>query len=119
MIGEQEAQEYIFYENDNLIVYMFMAVIVALFLGLTVSAEEIFKDQKIRKRESFLHLSKASYLLSKVIIMFVLSAIQMFTFILIGNTILGIDGMLWDYWLILFTTACFAKYVGIEHLFYV
>ncbi len=114
MIGEQEAQEYIFYENDNLIVYMFMAVIVALFLGLTVSAEEIFKDQKIRKRESFLHLSKASYLLSKVIIMFVLSAIQMFTFILIGNTILGIDGMLWDYWLILFTTACFANMLGLN-----
>lgn len=114
MIGEQDAQEYIFYENDNLIVYMFMAVIVALFLGLTVSAEEIFKDQKIRKRESFLHLSKASYLLSKITIMFVLSAIQMFTFIIIGNSILGIDGMLWDYWLILFTTACFANMLGLN-----
>jgi len=114
MIGEQDAKEYIFYENDNLIVYMFMAVIVALFLGLTVSAEEIFKDQKIRKRESFLHLSKGSYLLSKIAIMFVLSAIQMFTFIIIGNSILGIDGMLWDYWLILFSTACFANMLGLN-----
>lgn len=111
--GEKEAG-YSFYENDNLIVYMFMAVIVALFLGLTVSAEEIFKDQKIRKRESFLNLSKGSYLLSKVSIMFLLSAIQMFTFILIGNSILGINGMLWDYWIILFSTACFANMLGLN-----
>ncbi|MEX2597703.1 MAG: ATP-binding cassette domain-containing protein [Salibacteraceae bacterium] len=114
MIGDQDSGEYIFYENDNIIVYMFMAVIVALFLGLTVSAEEIFKDQKIRKRESFLNLSKGSYLVSKIAIMFVLSAIQMFMFIIIGNTILGINGMLWDYWLILFSTACFANMLGLN-----
>jgi ABC transport system ATP-binding/permease protein len=114
MIGEEAAGEYIFYENDNLIIYMFMSVIVALFLGLTVSAEEIFKDQKIRKREQFLHLSKGSYIISKISIMFLLSAIQMFTFIVIGNTILGIHGMLWDYWLILFSTACFANMLGLN-----
>ena len=114
MIGDQDSGEYIFYENDNLIVYMFMAIIVALFLGLTVSAEEIFKDQKIRKRESFLNLSKGSYLISKIVIMFILSGIQMFMFIILGNMILGIDGMLWDYWLILFSTACFANMLGLN-----
>ncbi len=114
MIGEQDSGEYVFYENDNLIVYMFMAIIVALFLGLTVSAEEIFKDQKIRKRESFLSLSKGSYLISKIVIMFLLSGIQMFMFILLGNLILGIDGVLWDYWLILFSTACFANMLGLN-----
>ena len=114
MIGDQDSGEYVFYENDNLIVYMFMAIIVALFLGLTVSAEEIFKDQKIRKRESFLNLSKGSYLISKIVIMFLLSGIQMFMFIVLGNMILGIDGMLWDYWLILFSTACFANMLGLN-----
>jgi len=108
------ANEYVFYSNDNMIVYMFMAVIVALFLGLTVSAEEIFKDQKIRKRESFLHLSNGSYLMSKIGIMFVISAIQMFSFILVGNFILGIQGMLWDYWLILFSLSCFANMLGLN-----
>ena len=89
MVGEDQTGEYVFYENNNLIIYMFMSVIVALFLGLTVSAEEIFKDQKIRKRETFLNLSKGSYLLSKVMIMFVLSAIQMISFILIVTLYLG------------------------------
>ena len=114
LVGGESEGEYVFYENDNIIIYMFMAVIVALFLGLTVSAEEIFKDQKIRKRESFLNLSKGSYLISKIIIMFTLSAIQMFSFIIVGNSILGIQGMLWDYWLILFSTACFANMLGLN-----
>ena len=116
MVGAEANGEYVFYDNQNIIIYMFMSVIVALFLGLTVSAEEIFKDQKIRKRESFLNLSKGSYLISKILIMFILSAIQMFSFIIVGNTILGIQGMLWDYWLILFSTACFANMLGFEHL---
>src|SRR5690606_4370396 len=98
----------------NLPAYMFMAVIVALFIGLTVSAEEIIRDQKIRKRESFLNLSNGSYLLSKITIMFFLSAIQTLSFILIGNTILEIDGMLLDYWIVLFSTACFANLLGLN-----
>jgi hypothetical protein len=34
-------------QNDNIPQYLFIAVIVALFLGLTVSAEEIIRDRKI------------------------------------------------------------------------
>ena len=39
---------------SNLPVYLFMAVIIDLFMGITVSAEEIIKDRKILKREAFL-----------------------------------------------------------------
>jgi hypothetical protein len=79
-----------------------------------VSAEEIIRDRKIRKRESFLNLSKGSYLWSKIIIMFVLSAVQTLTFVLIGNAVLGIKGMYIDYWLVLFTTSCFANMLGLN-----
>ena len=61
---------YVFGENENIPAYMFMSVVVALFIGLTVSAEEIIRDKKIRKREAFLNLSKGSYLWSKISIMF-------------------------------------------------
>jgi hypothetical protein len=91
-----------------------MSVVVALFIGLTVSAEEIIRDRKIRKRESFLNLSKGSYLWSKIIIMFVLSAIQTVTFVLVGNSVLGLKGMYSDYWLVLFTTSCFANMLGLN-----
>jgi ABC-type multidrug transport system ATPase subunit/uncharacterized tellurite resistance protein B-like protein len=105
---------YIFRENENLPAYLFMSVVVALFIGLTVSAEEIIRDRKIRKRESFLNLSKASYLWSKITIMFALSAIQTFCFVIVGNSVLGVHGMLTDYWMILFTTSCFANMLGLN-----
>ncbi len=106
--------EYVFRENQNVPSYLFIAVIVALFIGLTVSAEEIIKDQKILKRESFLNLSKGSYLWSKISIMFLISAIQTFTFVLIGNWILGIQGMWMSYWIILFSLSCFANVLGLN-----
>ena len=80
-----------------------MSIVVALFLGLTVSAEEIFKDRKILKREKFLNLSRSSYLMSKIIILTTISAIQAVLFVIIGNTILGIIGMYFEYWLVLFS----------------
>lgn len=106
--------EYIFRFNENVPAFLFMSVVVALFMGLTVSAEEIISDQKILKREKFLDLSKLSYLNSKLVILFTISAIQTFSFVLIGNAILGIKGMLIPYWIILFTTSCFANVLGLN-----
>ena len=105
---------YVFRDNENLPAYMFIAVIVALFMGLTVSAEEIIRDQKIRRRESFLNLSNGSYLASKIAIMFTLSAVQTLSYVLIGNFIMGIEGMYLDYWMVLFSTACFANMLGLN-----
>lgn len=95
---------YTLLENSNLPVYLFMSVIVSIFVGLTVSAEEIIKDRKILKREAFLNLSWSSYLMSKVSILLTLSALQALIFVLVGNTILEIRGMYFEYWLVLFST---------------
>jgi ABC-type multidrug transport system ATPase subunit len=110
----QDGAEYAFRTNQNIPQFIFISVIVALFIGLTVAAEEIIKDQKILKRESFLNLSKGSYLMSKISIMFIISAIQMWLFVLIGNFILEIQGMWWQYWLILFSLSCFANLLGLN-----
>ena len=91
-----------------------MCVITSMFFGLMSSSEEIVKDRKILKRESFLNLSWFSYLNSKILMMFLLSAIQTFFFVLIGNLILGIRGMLFSYWLVLFTTSCLANILGLN-----
>ena len=106
--------EYVFAKNLNLPAYLFMSIIVALFMGLTVSAEEIIRDRKILKREAFLHLSRSSYIVSKISILFILSAIQTFTFVLVGNLILKIEGMFLQHWFILFSTACFANLLGLN-----
>ena len=105
--------QYIFAENVNLPSFLFMAVVVSLFLGLSLSAEEIIRDRKILERESFLNLSWFSYLNSKLGWVFMLSAVQMITFVILGNLILEIRGMTLSYWLILFSAACFANMMGL------
>lgn len=105
---------YVYGKNLNLPAYLFMSVIVALFMGLTVSAEEIIRDRKILKREAFLHLSRSSYLMSKISILFTLSAIQTLMFVLLGNYILDIKGMFVEHWAILFTVSCFANVLGLN-----
>ncbi len=105
---------YTFSNNLNVPVYIFMAVIVAIFIGLTVSAEEIIKDQLILKREKFLNLSWGSYLFSKVGILLVVSAIQALLFVVIGNFVTGIRGMYWQYWLVLFTIWSISSIFGLN-----
>jgi len=105
---------YVFRQNENIPPYIFMSIIIALFIGLSVSAEEIFRDRKILKRERFLNLSRSSYLLSKIVILFSLSAIQMLVYVLIGNAIIGIKGLTIEYWFVLFTVSCFANVLGLN-----
>ncbi len=100
-------------KNMNMPVYIFMSVIVGIFMGLTVSAEEIIKDRKILKREAFLNLSWSGYLMSKVSVQFLISAIQAFTFVMVGNSIMGIKGFYFEYWLVLFSSWTAANMMGL------
>jgi len=113
-IEDPDSGKYIFRVNENIPIFIFMSLIVALFLGLTVSAEEIFRDRKILKRESFLNLSRSSYLVSKIIILFTISAIQAFLFVIVANSFLGIRDMGFTYWFALFSTAAFANMLGLN-----
>jgi ABC-type multidrug transport system ATPase subunit len=112
-IVDPDSNVYIFRENENFPPYVFMGIIVALFFGLIISAEEIFKDAKILKREAFLNLSRSSYLASKILILFTISAIQMTLFVVVGNTVLGIQGMTFEFWLALFSVSAFANILGL------
>ncbi len=109
-----DGSDYVFRFNENIPAFMLMSIIVALFMGLTVSAEEIIRDRKILKRESFLNLSWNSYLMAKVSLLFLLSAIQTFTFVIIGNLILEIHDMTLAFWFVLFSASCLANVLGLN-----
>ena len=79
--------------NKNLVSYFFMSVIVATFIGMSGSAEEIIKDRALLKREKFLQLSYGSYIWSKVIFMAGVSLVQTLLFIVIGNSIMGFSDL--------------------------
>ena len=100
-------------DNKNFVSYIFMAVIVAIFAGMSVSAEEIFKDRALLKREKFLRLSRSSYLWSKILYLGGVSLIQTLLFILVGNTVMGVSFGFWFWWLILFLSAVLANLTGL------
>ena len=99
--------------NKNLVSYFFMAVIVATFIGMSGSAEEIIKDRALLKREKFLQLSYGSYIWSKIVFMAVLSLVQTLLFILVGNSIMDLHGLTSVWWIVLFMTALLANLTGL------
>ncbi len=113
-LPDPDQPAYLFRENSNIPSYIFVGIVVSMFIGLTVSAEEIFRDRKILKREKFLNLSRNSYLLSKVFLLFILSAIQAACFVWIGNSILEIKGMFFSFWMVLFSVFCFSNMLGLN-----
>ena len=112
--GRDGELEYTYFMNENIPAYIFMTVIVALFIGMTVSAEEIFRDRKLQTREKFLNLSWGSYLWSKYVLLLGISAFQSLLFVWVGNSILGIEDMSFRYWLVMFSTSFFANMVGLN-----
>lgn len=113
-IPNPTSDRYVFFENENIPIYIFMSLIVALFIGLTISAEEIFRDRKILKREHFLNLSRNSYLFSKISILFFISALQVILFVIIANPILELKGLFSHYFIALFCTAVCANMIGLN-----
>jgi len=94
-------------------VYFFISVIVAIFLGMSVSAEEINRDRKILVREGFLNLSWSSYIASKTFYLAIVSALQMAMFVVVANSILQVPDMFWSTWLVLFSCAMVSCMIGL------
>jgi ABC-type multidrug transport system ATPase subunit/uncharacterized tellurite resistance protein B-like protein len=107
-------ESYFFSENDNVPAFIFISIIVAIFMGLSLSAEEIFKDQKIQKREEFLSLSRFSYLSSKMSIQFVISFIQTTIFLVPASLIIGNFDMFFYYFIVLFSCAAFGNMLSLN-----
>jgi ABC-type multidrug transport system ATPase subunit len=104
---------YNFNFNNNIPSFIFISVLVALFTGMLSSAEEIHRDKLVNARESILFLSGNSYLLSKISFLLLLSAVQMFLYVIVVNSVLEIDGMFITYWLMLWMLSCTANLIGL------
>src|SRR5581483_8789149 len=85
--------------------YLFLTLIVAMFLGLTNSADDIIRDRTILQRERNLNVRLGYYVTSKTLTLGIFALMQCVLFVLIGNYILAIRGMFWPYLGIVFMTA--------------
>ena len=105
---------YSFHENGNLHVFFFMSVMVALFLGLSVSAEEICRDGRILRRERFLHLSWWSYVNSKAFYLAMVAAIQSLLYVGVAIPLVQVPGMFAKLWILLFACAFSSSLLGLN-----
>src|SRR5207249_9421548 len=85
--------------------FLFLTLIVAMFLGLTNSADDIIRDRVVLQRERNLSVRLPYYVVSKTVTLGVFALIQSVLFVLIGNYILGIRGLFWADLGIMFMTA--------------
>jgi ABC transport system ATP-binding/permease protein len=105
--------DYVLGDNPYLPVYFFMSVIVAIFLGLSVSAEEIVRDRRVLRRERFLHLSWSAYAGAKMLHIVLLALIQTGICAGIGVGLLHIPDFFAKLWFVLFSAAVFGGFLGL------
>lgn len=85
--------------------YLFLSVTVAMFLGLTNSATEILRDRPTLRRERNVQPGAASYVAAKFAALSLVAGAQCFTYLLVGNHFLEIEGMLLYQWIWMTFTA--------------
>ncbi|MCQ2156410.1 MAG: ATP-binding cassette domain-containing protein [Bacteroidales bacterium] len=107
------ATGYTVMDNKNIVSYFFMAVIVAVFIGMSGSAEEIIRDRLLLKREKFLNLSYKAYIFSKIIFAAGVALLQTALFIVVGNLLMGLHGMFLMWWAILFVSSLLSSLIGL------
>ncbi|MBV9273315.1 MAG: ATP-binding cassette domain-containing protein [Verrucomicrobia bacterium] len=100
-----EKDRYDFEHAFHIPTYLFLALVVAMFLGLTNSADDIIRDRPILQRERNLNIHLPYYIIAKFVTLSLFAVVQSALFILIGNSILEIRGMFWPYLWFIGTTA--------------
>ena len=85
--------------------FLFLGLIVAMFLGLTNSADDIIRDRPVLQRERNIKVRLSYYVVSKTLTLGVFALVQCILFVLIGNSLLQIRGMFWIDLAIMFMTA--------------
>jgi len=100
-----DSGKYDFASAYHIPTFLFLSLIVAMFLGLTNSADDIIRDRAVLQRERNLDVRLPYYVISKTLTLGVFALIQCVLFVLIGNYVLEIRGMFWIYLGIIFMTA--------------
>src|SRR5213082_2872743 len=75
--------------------FLFLGLIVAMFLGLTNSADDIIRDRPVLQRERNVNVRLSYYVVSKTLTLGVFALVQCILFVMIGNYVLQIRGMFW------------------------
>src|SRR5205809_4812001 len=95
ILRHSDSGKYDFASAYHIPTFLFLSLIVAMFLGLTNSADDIIRDRPVLQRERNLNVRHSYYVISKTLTLGIFALIQCILFVLIGNYALQIRGMFW------------------------
>ncbi len=93
--------------------YIFISLLVAMFLALMNSVDDIIRDRAILHRERNLDVRLPYYVFAKFATLAAFSAVQCALFVLVGNKVLEIRGMFSEYFFYMFITAASGTSLGL------
>src|SRR3954469_1876803 len=105
LLRYSESGKYDFASAFHIPTYLFLGLLVAMFLSLTNSADDIIRDRPVLQRERNIKVRLSYYVISKMMTLGVFALVQCVLFVLIGNFVLQIRGMFWIDLAIMFLTA--------------
>ena len=108
-----EDGDYTFASAFHIPTYLFMSLVVAMFLGLTNSADEIIRDRVLLQRERNYSKNAAGYILSKMLALGAVSLAQDVIYLAIGNSILEVREMFLPYLFWMFLTSLCGVSIGL------
>lgn len=100
-----EDKVYSFSNAFHIPTYLFLSLVIALFLGLTNSAEEIIRDRNLLQRERHHGFRVSSYIIAKYLSLGFFSLLQCIIYLIIGDAILGIRSMFFENLVWMFSTS--------------
>ncbi|MEZ5301343.1 MAG: ATP-binding cassette domain-containing protein [Verrucomicrobiales bacterium] len=89
-----EEGAYTFASAFHVPTYLFLSLVIGMFLGLTNSADEIIRDRVLLQRERNHRVRISYYIISKFAALSVFAFLQCVIYLLIGNAILELRGIL-------------------------
>ncbi len=108
-----ESDSYDFASAFHIPAYLFLSIVVAMFLGLTNSVDDIIRDRPVLLRERNLNVRLGYYVTAKGLSLAVFAAVQCLLFALIGNWLLAVQGIVWPMFFYLFLTSMSGIGIGL------
>lgn len=108
-----EDDNYTFASAFHVPSYVFLTLVVAMFLGLTNSADEVIRDRPMLNRERNHNLRVGYYIIGKVLSLSTFALIQCVIYLLIGNAVLELREMFLVHLAWMFLTALTGVCMGL------
>jgi len=111
--NDDPAVPYDFASAFHIPTYIFISLLVAMFLALVNSVDDIIRDRVVLYRERNLDVRLPYYIFSKFVTLALFTAVQCALFVFVGNKILQIRGMFWEYFFYMFITGASGTSLGL------